>query len=200
MFGIALVIVLTTIIAAHIIYKAYDAYNPPYVDPSDYLINQRKSMFLAKLIHNVKKRAKKRSENTVRNADNKVLANNVADLKEKGKKDKKEGFWGELPGRDMNEGSFDDPRNLHGTLGKEQPTGDLEEKKTAMRSIEAVLAATSKLQSTTEPGENRSADQIFVFHDELEGVKASISNRKIGDIWTPSEFLAHLHTDGYRNL
>jgi hypothetical protein len=174
MFAIALTIVLITIIAAHLIYKVYDVYNPPHLGIDNYLVNYRR------ILH---KRQKKKNRPEFPKKDG-----------------KKEGFWGELPGRDMHQGSFDDPRNRRGRLGREMPTGDIEDKKTAMRSIEAVLAATGKINSTTEPGENRTADQIFVFHDELEGVKASISNRKVGNIWTPTEFLSQLKTEGYRNL
>ena len=171
MFALAIIIVLVTIIAAQIVYKVYDIYNPSHLHIDNYLLNRRVLS---------SKKAKEASKSD--------------------EEDTKEGFWGELPGRDFHQGSFDDPRNRRGRLGKETPTGDLEDKKSAMRSIEAVLAATGKLHSTTEPGENRTADQVFVFHDELEGVKASISNRKVGNVWTPSEFLGHLKTEGYRNL
>lgn len=105
--------------------------------------------------------------------------------------------WISRPGRDTHQGSYADPYNLLGKLGHNKPTGDFESKEDAYGDIMAVLEATSTLESTTDPGRNRSPDQIFMFHDELEGVRDSLSGKKIGRVWTPSEFLSKLEVDGY---
>ena len=121
---------------------------------------------------------------------------NVLDRKENLNK---EGFWGERSGRDTHEGSYYDFNNEKGSLGNEEPTGDFMNKADALRAIEKVFNATNSLESTTEPGEYRSGDQIFMFHDELEGVRASISKRNTKRVWTPSEFLNLMETDGYKS-
>ena len=119
----------------------------------------------------------------------------------KKEKQKREGFWGELPGRDYHEGSYDDPTNADGALGHEKPTGDFMSREEANKSIYNVLMGTKNLPSTENPNEGtapRTADQIFTFHDEMEGVRASISGRKRGRVWTPSEFLNRIERDGYK--
>jgi hypothetical protein len=113
---------------------------------------------------------------------------------------KREGYNIRLPGRDMHEGPYDDPENLKGTLGHEEPTGAFMSKEKAMEQISNVLGATKDLQSTTEPGIHRKGDQIFMFHDELEGVKLSVSKRNHGRVWSPSQFLDRIEKDGYSSF
>ena len=109
--------------------------------------------------------------------------------------------WVDRPGRDTHYGAYSDPRNLRGKLGHETPDMDTMSKQKAVDSIKNVMLATKSMHSTINPSEGvtRSADQIFMFHDELEGVRASISNKNHSRIWSPTEFLGQFDTDGYKS-
>lgn len=110
----------------------------------------------------------------------------------------KEG-WTSRPYRDIHEGSYADPLNAKGTLGREPPTGATMKKEDAIESINRILQATDTLPSTTDITEQRTPDQIFIFHDELEGVKATNKKTKTGRVAMPNEFLDRLDTDGYKS-
>jgi hypothetical protein len=167
----AIIVIIVIMIIAHFVYWLYEQYNPACASLSEYFIG-----------------AKSKSSNKSSKSSNDTSL-----------KKSREGFWGELPGRDYHEGSYDDPQNLEGKLGHETVTGDFMSKKEAKEAIYNVLMGASNLSSTTEPTEQRTADQIYTFHDEMEGVKASISGRKHGRVWTPSEFLNMIERDGYKS-
>lgn len=114
---------------------------------------------------------------------------------------KKEG-WTSRPYRDIHEGSYADPLNAKGSLGREAPTGDFSTREEAINSINKILQATDKFPSTNdmaEMSETRTPNQVFIFHDDLEGVKATNKKTKTGRVAMPNEFLDRLDTDGYKS-
>ena len=109
----------------------------------------------------------------------------------------KEGFYGDRPFRDANYGSYDDPNNKEGKLGNEKTSRTIENIKKIKKMINNVFKASSKLDDSANVNEQRSGDQIFIFHDELEGVKNTNNNKYNGRIWNTSDFLSRMERDGY---
>ena len=115
----------------------------------------------------------------------------------KKRKNNKEYFYGDRPFRDARFGSYDDPKNLEGTLGNEEVSKEVENKNKIMKMLDNVFKASSTLDNSINPSEERTADQIFIFHDELEGVKNTNNNKYNGRVWSTTDFLKQLEKDGY---
>jgi hypothetical protein len=113
------------------------------------------------------------------------------------KKSKKEKFYGDRPFRDARFGSYIDSKNLKGNLGNEEVSKAVENKNKILKMLDNVFNASSKLDDTVNPSEERSADQIFIFHDELEGVKNTNNSKYNGRVWNTSDFLKQVEKDGY---
>jgi hypothetical protein len=109
----------------------------------------------------------------------------------------KEFFYGDRPFRDARYGSYIDPNNLKGSLGNEEVSKPIENKNKIMKMLDNVFKASSTLDNSINPSEERTSDQIFIFHDELEGVKNSNNNKYNGRVWTTTDFLKQLEKDGY---
>lgn len=108
-----------------------------------------------------------------------------------------EGFYGDRPFRDGNEGSYIDPKNKLGNLNNEKTSKTQEKIAKIKKMINNVFGASSKLDDSSNPTEQRSEDQVFIFHDELEGVKNTNNEKYKGRIWNTSDFLGRLERDGY---
>ena len=108
-----------------------------------------------------------------------------------------EGFYGDRPFRDSRNGSYIDPENKNGNLGNEKTSKTIENIQKIKKMINNVFGASSKLDDSINPNEQRTGDQVFIFHDELEGVKNTNNPKYKGRIWSTTDFLSRLEKDGY---